>query len=229
MKKLIIPMLIFLAWATSLSAQITREQADKIVLEHLQNEVTLPYFLYVNVNAPSEAGIAVTTFQEETFTAKYACWAYYLNEYPEVTEPTQHRYLFVKANDGNLLEVITSNDMIPDLTQWIEVTTAINELEKHVKIYPNPTNGELIVENGELTIENMEIFDLMGRLQKNCTSSLRGTECRSNLENEHTGLLHYVRNDVSEVSIDISHLPVGIYFMQITTEAGVITRKIVKN
>jgi len=31
-----------------LSAQITREQADKIVWEHMQNEVTTPYLLYVH-------------------------------------------------------------------------------------------------------------------------------------------------------------------------------------
>jgi len=42
MKKIIIPMLVLTAWATSLSAQITREQTDMIVLEHPQNEVTPP-------------------------------------------------------------------------------------------------------------------------------------------------------------------------------------------
>jgi hypothetical protein len=207
MKKLIIPMLIFLAWTISLSAQITQEQADKIVLEHLQNEVTPPYLLYVNVNAPSEAGIAVTTFQEETFTAKYACWAYYLNENPEITEPDQHRYLSVKANDGNLLEVITTNDRVPDLAQWTEVTTAINELQNHVKIYPNPMSGELRVESGGLRIKNIEIFDAIGKLIMSFTPSFSG---------------------------NVHHIPAfggawGGYFIRITTDNGTITQKIIKN
>jgi len=210
MKKLILSMLIFIAWATSLSAQITREQADKIVLEYFQNEVTSPYFLYVNTNAPSEAGIAITTFQEETFTAKYPCWAYYLNEFPEITEPAQHRYLFVKENDGNLLEVITSNDMIPDLTAWEEVSPmGIVETQSivSVRIYPNPTDSQLTIDNGELTIENVEIFDLMGKT---------------------VGAYQFPSFGGAGV-VNVSHLPVGVYFIRITTENETITQKIIKN
>ena len=149
MNRVITPMLILLAWATSLSAQITREQADAIVRQHIENEVSPPYLLYVNVNAPSQTGIDITTFQEETFKAKYACWAYFLNENPTSTEPAQHRYLFVKENDGNLLEVITSNDRAPnDLTQWEEMMpVGIVEAQgiASVRVYPNPTTGELQV------------------------------------------------------------------------------------
>jgi hypothetical protein len=101
-----------------------------------------------------------------------------------------------------------------------------------ILIYPNPTDGQLTIDNGELTIENVEIFDLLGRLQKTGTSSLRGMECRSNLENDPTGLLPAsslaVRNDVSEVSIDISNLPSGMYFIRIQTKNGIITKKIIK-
>jgi hypothetical protein len=35
---------------------------------------------------------------------------YYLNENPELSEPSRHRYLFVKKDAGNLLEIITAND-----------------------------------------------------------------------------------------------------------------------
>ena len=45
MRTKFIPMLVLMAWATSLSAQITREQADAIVLEHIQNEVYLKNFV----------------------------------------------------------------------------------------------------------------------------------------------------------------------------------------
>jgi hypothetical protein len=33
----------------------------------------------------------------------------------------------------------------------------------------------------------------------------------------------------SEIVFDISHLPSGIYFLRITTENGVVMRKVVKN
>jgi hypothetical protein len=199
MKKFIIPMLVLTAWATSLSAQITREQADAIVLQHIKNEVSPPYLLYVNVNAPSETGIAITTFQEETFKAKYACWTYYLNENPTSTEPTQHRYLFVKEDDGNLLEVITSNDRTPkDLIQWEEMMpVGIIETQgiASVRVYPNPTTGELQVTSYKLQVTGIEIYDVFGKNVSVKFPSFGG-----------------VRGG------NISHLPNGVYFLKIQTE-----------
>jgi len=224
-------MLVLLAWTTSLSAQITREQADEIVWQHIKNEVTPPYLLYVNVNTPSEGGITVTTFQEETFKAKYACWAYYLNENPGLTEPSQHRYLFVKENDGNLLEVITSNDMIPDLTQWEEVLpTGLIDIKENggIVLYPNPTSGELQVTSYELqdgTLSKVEVFDMMGRVvETRLIASLQdGTTSTSGISP-----LRGDKGGLSSLRLDISHLPVGVYFIRITTETGTITEKIIK-
>ena len=67
-------------------------------------------------------------------------------------------------------------------------------------IYPNPTTGELRIENGELRIEEVEIFDIYGKKLLSHNSNL----------------------------INISHLSAGIYFVKIRTEAGEITRKILK-
>jgi len=199
----------FILFFSVSSAQITREQADTIVLEHIQNEVISPYFLYVNVNLPSEDGIALTTHNEESMKIKYACWAYYLNEHPEMSEPARHRYLFVKENDGNLLEVITYNDLVPaDLTQWELVPLKVIDLEKSdIRIYPNPTTGELTITNYELRITGVEVFDVYGR----------------KLSSHHliTSSPHHL--------INISHLQSGIYFIKITTETGIITKKVIKN
>jgi hypothetical protein len=76
MRKILILVLAFVALATSLSAQTTREQADSIVKEYLQNEMITYTSLRVHVNAPSEEGIEITTSNEETFKAKYACWVF---------------------------------------------------------------------------------------------------------------------------------------------------------
>jgi hypothetical protein len=70
-----------------------------------------------------------------------------------------------------------------------------------VFIYPNPTTGELRIENGALKIQQISIFNLLGRNVLN----------------------------TQQTALDISHLPAGIYFVQIKTERGVITKKIVKN
>ena len=206
MKTKFLSVLLLIACTTSLFAQITREQADAIVFEHLQKVVTEPYLLYVHVNAPSETGIALATFNAENLKVKYACWAYYLNEHPGVSEPTQHRYLFVKENDGNLLEIITFNDLDPNnLTGWTLVEpNDINEIEKNtIHIFPNPTTGQLNVQSSKFKVQSVEIFDVYGR----------------KIQSFNPSILQ---------SLNISLFPTGIYFIKIETEVGVITEKVIK-
>jgi len=83
----------------------------------------------------------------------------------------------------------------------------INEnLQHQILIYPNPTTGELIIENGELRIENVEISDVYGRKVS----------------------YHHLITSSSNQKIDISHLQVGIYFVKLITEKGTFVEKIVK-
>jgi len=208
MKKTFILLTVLFVCATYLSAQTTRKQADNIVKEYLQSELGQYGTLYVHANVPSIDGITITTSNEEVFTAKYACWAYYLDE----NEPAQRRYLFVKENNGNLLEVIASNDDgSSDTNQWllVETTSLVERQENNIKLlYPNPTSGELRIESGEWKIENVEIFDVLGKMQPIDNSPFQGGR----------GMF----------LIDISHLPAGVYLIKIQTEIGIITNKIIK-
>ena len=77
----------------------------------------------------------------------------------------------------------------------------------NVKIYPNPTTDELKIESGELKIENITIFDTYGRILK--------VESRK-------------QNVEREILINISELPTGAYFLQITTDGGEVVRKVLK-
>ena len=45
---LLLPAFFLTVWATTLSAQTTREQADAIVLNHLRSEITQPYLVKVS-------------------------------------------------------------------------------------------------------------------------------------------------------------------------------------
>jgi len=88
-------------------------------------------------------------------------------------------------------------------TMFFSYTNGINIPKKiELKVYPNPTTGELKIENGELTIKNIEVFDVTGRRQK--------------VENRKDNVF------------DISHLSTGVYFVKIFTEAGQTTKKIIK-
>jgi hypothetical protein len=81
----------------------------------------------------------------------------------------------------------------------------IDELEDALKIYPNPTTGELIIKNYELKINNVEIFDVFGRC-----------------------VLRHCEQSEAIQKINISFLPAGMYFMRITTETDSFIRKVVK-
>jgi hypothetical protein len=87
------------------------------------------------------------------------------------------------------------NDGFPILI-WQTNGTPIKEenpVNSGITVYPNPTKGELTIDNGELTIENVEIYDMMGRI---VVANLR---VRPNADGTMT--------------INVEALPSGIYFL----------------
>jgi len=97
---------------------------------------------------------------------------------------------------------------------YITVTPKVAIAEQgvaSVRVYPNPTDGELRIDCGRdainrvSTITRIEVFDVFGRNVGVKFPSFGG-----------------VRGG------NISHLPTGIYFLRIQTETDVITQKVVK-
>jgi len=62
----------------------------------------------------------------------------------------------------------------------------------------------LKIENGELKIENVEIYNVVGQKV----------------------IFNFQLSTFN--SIDVSHLPTGIYFLRIQTEKGTVTKKMMK-
>jgi hypothetical protein len=71
-----------------------------------------------------------------------------------------------------------------------------------LKVYPNPTTGELIIENNELTINKIEIIDLSGKTIKQFNQSTN--------------------------KVNVSDIANGVYFIKIETGKGIVIQKIVK-
>ena len=208
MKRQVFSMFVMIAWTTSVIGQITKEQANSVVLQHLQKEAIEHEYLYVNVSTPSAEGIDIVTSNQEVLKAKYACWAYYLHE----SDLSQSRYLFVKADNSNLMEVIAGNDLgQSDLTQWERVEGStdpeVGLVEREGNsirplIYPNPVDDWLTL---PVAGERFEIHDAKGvRL--------------------YSGLLTEDANQ-----IDVSFLNAGVYMLSVYGETKVVlVYKIIK-
>ena len=83
-------------------------------------------------------------------------------------------------------------------TPTVGITTITNN---ELRIFPNPTNGQLTINNEQLTIKNVEIFDVVGKKQ----------QAESRKQN-------------GEIIVDISHLSAGLYFLKVNNK----TYKIIK-
>ena len=72
-------------------------------------------------------------------------------------------------------------------------------------IFPNPSKGNITIKNEMLKIKNAEVHNLMGEIIFNSSTE-----------------------SVSELTIDISTHPAGIYFLRITDEKGnIFSNKII--
>jgi hypothetical protein len=163
---------------------------------------------------PKKAGISQTLFSEQSvFNAIYTDYVVTKTGVPAPTSDytvidgklifnTVGEYTVTMTNDA----IVSHPDYPAEVVVDIEVgETGIDEVSgdlSGIVVYPNPTRGELIVNSYELIVMSVEVFDIFGRRQK--AESRKDNVC------------------------DISHLPTGMYFVRITTDAGVVVRKIVK-
>jgi hypothetical protein len=151
-----------------LSAEITRDQADAIVLEYIQNEVTWNYILLRNDNPPNEDGsisIAWQNYHAESLSIEYPCWAY-LVQSTHINGPHIVLFLFISKTDGSLLEVKNKRAFAANIENWTEIaTSAIEEVNKNmnVAISPNPVSEWLDIISGT-GISRIEIYDSSGRM-----------------------------------------------------------------
>lgn len=78
--------------------------------------------------------------------------------------------------------------------------------EKSFSVFPNPVNDKITISNtSNSTINTVKITDLNGRIIMNINS-----------------------NSIADVEINVSDLSAGIYLMNIDSDKGVFTKKIIK-
>jgi len=137
MKKNLILVLVCFAWTLPLSAQITREQATEIVMEHLDEEM-MPFITLYTLNDIQLEGFLLNTSQGGALELDFAAWVYYLT----YANSTKSKYLFVHESKGNVLEINLNNCDTPiDFPQWIVVPIIIPIKEYFFKILSSQQNN----------------------------------------------------------------------------------------
>ena len=86
------------------------------------------------------------------------------------------------------------------LLKW---ANGIKNYENEMVVYPNPTSGELHISTSDMRypISDIMIYDMLGRIQK------------------------IEKSEIEKSEINISHLPVGIYFLQIGSQIEKIVKR----
>ena len=138
----------------------------------------------------------------EDSASEYPIYIGNIWEHPGIDENTLY---FVREVFENADEVCVSP--FTEVQIYADLCEGVNQnYMENVKITPNPTTGELRMENGELRIDNVEIFDVYGRK------------------------LSQVSNLKSQISyqMNITELSAGVYFVKISTELGATVKKVVK-
>ncbi len=125
------------------------------------------------------------------------------NSYSVTLEPnTEYQWKICSRNDGGVVSGCET------WTFDTGITGIINNINnENISIYPNPSNGIFTIQNpvGSLRPAGVSITDITGKT----------------IYNQQLGIHN------SQFVIDISNQPTGIYFINIQTESGIYTEKLI--
>ena len=94
---------------------------------------------------------------------------------------------------------------LQEIENYEDITGVNDNYMTDANVYPNPVKDRLYIETSTL-IQSIEVYDVYGRLQVTKTPSHQ-----------------------SDLSVDVSDLNSGIYFVKVKTEEGNIVKRIIKN
>ncbi|MEA3494852.1 MAG: C25 family cysteine peptidase [Bacteroidota bacterium] len=144
------------------------------------------------------------TFTNLSTNIQSSIWDFGDGNYDSVNTNTQHYY----QADGEYTVILTIENACgnDDISKTINVVNSINEnLNKDLlKIFPNPNNGNFVIEYNGNNVLEYNIIDMNGKV-----------------------IVHKkVRKNFSK-QINSENFTEGLYFIKLTTKEGIISKKIV--
>ncbi len=113
-------------------------------------------------------------------------------------------YGYIVEKDGYFPaddEVSVNDDTHVEITLSVDETSAISPEDAVISIYPNPVSATLYVE-ADATINGIRMIDVLGQVV-------------------YTSTVNDTRHELS-----VGGMKAGVYFVQLTTEHGIITQKV---
>ncbi|MBL4706710.1 MAG: T9SS type A sorting domain-containing protein, partial [Flavobacteriales bacterium] len=157
----------------------------------------------------------LTTFDvsQNTALTKMFCYSNQLTSL-NVANGNNSNFTYFSAITNPNLACIQVDDVAYSTTNWTDIDAAssfslncsggvgVTELSANeISIYPNPASAHITI-NTEDKIASITVLDLTGKVVKNPTLNTN--------------------------SIDVSNLPTGVYFLQVLTQKGTVTKKFIK-
>jgi len=108
--------------------------------------------------------------------------------------------------DGDTDLLVLSSTIFEGKTSWLENLTILSVDENsalNFSLYPNPTTGLLFIASEQIVVDAITIYNLSGK--------------------------RVSQQQLIARTIDVSAIPVGMYFIEITSESGRTIQKFIKN
>ena len=164
-----------------------------------------PMSLVLNVGNAQESG-SQTFLKSFPITGDNSLEAAYIGQEAYWKAPADGVYYF-GINNNSPIGTVSSKILLDDLSFELGTTLSSTVFSSNsFSVSPNPARDFITVSAPNYSIKQVTVLDLNGRV-----------------------LLQEAVNKTSQANITISNLSSGIYLMNVVTESGIASKKIIKN
>ena len=184
------------------SPAVSLQSGEQVTVSFYTRSSTSPRTLRVTVGTDNDSTMQTTQLAALNITAG-TVWN--LNTIPVYTAPAAGTYYF--GFNDNSAATATAVNMRLDTFNFTSVLGTNEFLNSKFAISPNPANDFITLSNTDnIIVKSISMTDLNGRVVKQISYS-----------------------DASNIQVNVADLASGMYLMNITSDQGTATKKVVKN